>query len=87
MVETGTIVKYLVIAAVAAVASTLTFFSKFGTPLTRGLVMIGIGVALLYFFRNKDAGVLKYVSAGLMVAGGLVLANEYVVPAFKKVSV
>lgn len=86
MVEINTIVKWLVVAAVAAVASTLTFFSKFGTPLIRGLVMVGIGLALTYFLRGKDVAMLKYVAGGLMVAGGIVLANEYLVPSFKKVT-
>ncbi len=86
MPEVKSIIKWLVVAAVAAVVSTLAFFSKFGTPLMRGLVMFGVGLALTYFLRGKDAGMLRWVAGGIMVAGGIVLANEYLVPSFKKVT-
>lgn len=76
-------VKWVAAGLVAAIVSTLAFFNKFGTPLMRGVVMIALGVAVLYFARGK-LGLFSAVPYGLVVAGAMVLSNEYIVPTFKK---
>lgn len=78
-------VKWVAAGLVAAVVTTLAFFNKFGTPLIRGVIMIALGVAVLYFARGK-LGLFSAVPYGLIVAGAIVLSNEYVVPSFRKVT-
>ncbi|GEM_PF-4026706 len=84
--ELKSIATWLAVAAVAAVAAGISYFTKLGNPLYVGLGMILAGVVIAHFLKGKNVGLLSAVPKGLIVAGGIVLAQKYVVPYFNKVT-
>ena len=83
-VGSQTVIKWVAAGAIAAVIATVGFFSNVGTPLVQGLVMVAIGVGILMFIGTKQLGVATAIPAGFIIAGGIVLTNEYIVPLINK---
>lgn len=70
--------RWVAAGLVAAVVASMAIFTKWGkgNALWIGLLMILAGVIVLLFFK----GVPSAFPAGFIVAGGVVLANTYLVP-------
>jgi len=79
-VGTQTVIKWVAAGAVAALVVTVGFFTNLGTPLVQGLVFLAIGIGILMFIGPKQLGIATAIPAGIIIAGGIILTNEFVVP-------
>lgn len=69
------VIKGIAAAGVAAVVAAMGVLTRFGTPLIQAVVAIVAGVLSFKFFKG-----MAFIGTGLIMAGGLILANTYLVP-------